>query len=388
MSHNKYPKISDNSNKWELPRKVKGLVFVATEKVHGANFAVVVKRSCNKNKEDTNNTDINNNTNIDNTNIDNVDVSFAKRTDMLSPDDDFFNCRSHGLTDNLTPKAISTFNYYINNNCNNEDEKNNIIMTIYGEIFGGMYPETLVKPNPHVGPVQTGVFYSPDIHFIAFDIGITINKQDENDINNKIQNRYFIDFDDAIELLENNGFMCVKPLCRGPLDKCMSCDIYFDSTIPSRLGLPPLEKGSNTAEGVVVKLAKELKVSGDKNRCIMKRKTQHFCEAQYTDDGMKRLHQEALNRRQKGLKLDEKLIQNESLAMVTLQRLQNVISKIGQVEYPSKQHLKSLQQSMCADIDEDLIEVVGDIKLVTHNINELTKLNVKNLIEKHFNMSF
>ena len=43
-----------------------------------------------------------------------------------------------------------------------------MIIIIYGELFGGIYPDI----NTGFKPVQKGIYYSPSIHFIAFDIYI------------------------------------------------------------------------------------------------------------------------------------------------------------------------------------------------------------------------
>lgn len=40
----------------------------------------------------------------------------------------------------------------------------------YGELFGGKYPHPDVAAHPDVRPIQSGVYYCPDLRFAAFDV--------------------------------------------------------------------------------------------------------------------------------------------------------------------------------------------------------------------------
>merc|ERR1719401_344116 len=78
--------------------------------------------------------------------------------------------------------------------------------------------------------------------------------------------RQFMDFHAAQNLCENSGLMFAQPLCEGSLSECLDFPIEFETTLPARLGLPPLAPGAeggaeggdrNVAEGVVVRPAHE-----------------------------------------------------------------------------------------------------------------------------------
>jgi hypothetical protein len=58
--------------------------------------------------------------------------------------------------------------------------------------------------------------------------------------------RTYLDFEEAQKLFETAGIFCVQPLFVGTYEKCLDFNIQFQSTIPKRLGLPPI--ANNKAE--------------------------------------------------------------------------------------------------------------------------------------------
>lgn len=161
---------------------------------------------------------------------------------------------------------------------------------LFGELCGGRYPHPDVPPDPRVEAVQTGVYYSPTIEFYAFDIALQVSGR----INEATQDSiFFVDYDkvslpflfflrlvelpshslllpQALELFRSAGILCAEPLgmgeltfrssarCRtsltfvliaGSYEEMLDYPIEFESTIPSRLGLPALPQ-PNKAEGV------------------------------------------------------------------------------------------------------------------------------------------
>lgn len=84
---------------------------------------------------------------------DNGEVRYAKRKGIIKENDYFFGY-----------KKILDFNL----------EKIRLIFSllkkdkafIYGELFGGIYPGM----TSDVNPVQSGIYYSPNLEFYAFDI--------------------------------------------------------------------------------------------------------------------------------------------------------------------------------------------------------------------------
>merc|ERR1719375_989102 len=99
---------------------------------------------------------------------------------------------------------------------------------IYGELFGGRYPHPQVRPEPWQ-PVQCGVWYAPGLHFQAFDVAVDVAGV-----------RSFLDFSVAREACEACGLPFAIPLHQGSLSECLEYPIEFETTIPSRLGLPSI----------------------------------------------------------------------------------------------------------------------------------------------------
>lgn len=119
--------------------------------------------------------------------------------------------------------------------------------------------------------VQREIFYCSGLEFYAFDIAIqrTVSAPKE-----------YIDFSRALDLFEQHKLFYAKPLFVGSLADCTNFDVNFNTTIPARLGLPPI--AGNFAEGVVIKPLLALLIdtakSKSKVRAIFKHKAQRFDE--------------------------------------------------------------------------------------------------------------
>merc|ERR1712159_826758 len=137
-----------------------------------------------------------------------------------------------------------------------------VSVLIYGEYFGGYYPGHPAEPG--LKKEQPGIAYSPGHHFYAFDVCF--------------YGSVFLDFDDARALLLAAGFPLVAaPLWRGTVKELLAIDVEtFETTIPSQLGHPPLEKW-RIAEGIVIRPIKEVRFGT--HRAILKKKAIAFWEA-------------------------------------------------------------------------------------------------------------
>ncbi|MEV7614161.1 RNA ligase family protein [Streptomyces sp. NPDC089799] len=225
-----YPKIPSRTRL--SGTRVRG-DWVALEKVHGANFAVVCDRT---------------------------GVRPAKRRELLGESglDAFFGVariwpalavaaercaavlrREHGV-DASTP------------------------VTVYGELAGGRYPHRHVPPVPRTEPVQTGVWYAPDLHWLPFDATIAGNGNGNGSRNGSGDGEGEGEGDGEGGLLwvadhvlrgaaEAAGLHCVPLVARGPLDRVQHESPVFPTRVPALLGLPGLP--GNLAEGLVVKPA-------------------------------------------------------------------------------------------------------------------------------------
>lgn len=160
--------------------------------------------------------------------------------------------------------------------------ENNIV--VYGELFGGWYPESQYWNGPEgtrinnkgvsIVPfedraIQEGIYYSPNIEYIVFDVAI---------IKDKLE---YLDYFTMIEYLKKTGFMYAKALQIGTFKEVQQYNINFDSYIPIELGLEPLPLNTNIAEGIVIKpvITHLVKDKNNNNiRCLIKIKNKKFLE--------------------------------------------------------------------------------------------------------------
>ena len=237
-----YEKMTETSGVWDTKRiksfksKDKKDAWIVTEKIHGANFSFVV---------------------------DNTGVRAAKRGAILEEgsEDEFFNCKT--VIDTNKQHMIDLYNQIKNTlNCDS--------ITVFGELFGGRYPHPDTPSCTQ--PVQQGVWYSPNIDWMAYDICVTISDT----------NRRYLPYGDCIELFKMFNIKYVPILFTGTFSLCSNYKLPFQSTIASNVGYPPLP-GDNKAEGVVIKpFQNELLVplvgKSKLTRAIIKLKCSSFSE--------------------------------------------------------------------------------------------------------------
>jgi len=251
--------------------------WVVMEKVHGAQFSIY---------------------------YDGNQMQVSSRTSFLTEDTDFFNWQKV-MEDNRS-HMIKLYDLL------KQETPDLQQVVVYGELFGGSYPHPDVPKVKDAKRLQKGVYYHPDNLFYAFDI--------------RVDNR-FLTVDDTEPLFESSGFFYAKTLFRGPLEECIKHPDNFPSKISQWLGLPPID--DNIAEGIVIKPVEPrfLRV-GD--RVILKSKNEKFKERK--------------SKKKRPVKQDAPLseaalkVQAELEALVTANRLQNVLSKKGELPYPLPQN--------------------------------------------------
>ncbi|WP_170991089.1 RNA ligase family protein [Herbidospora galbida] len=113
---------------------------------------------------------------------------------------------------------------------------------LYGELAGGGYPHPDVASVDGVGPVQTGVWYSPDLVWLTFDGAVRSGSGVR-----------WLGRDELGALVESVGLSLVPLVGRGRRTEVLELPVDFDSLVPRTLGLPEL--AGNRAEGYVVKPA-------------------------------------------------------------------------------------------------------------------------------------
>ena len=212
---------------------------------------------------------------------------------------------------------------------------------MYGELFGGAYPHPEVAAVPGLQAVQKGVWYSHELCFLGFDLLLYPAETGAAPI--------YADFGAARAACEGAGFMFAAPLYTGTLAGCLEFGERFDSTIPARLGLPAIP-GANLAEGVVIKAVK----TGGGQRAIFKVKIPEFSEAaEYQNNDWK-----ASKGGSSGYDAAQQLLLCEMLALVTENRLNNVLSKHGRIHKGDKAGCKLVLHDLKVDVIEDLAVTV------------------------------
>lgn len=233
-----YDRIAEKPEKWSLDeaayRAIQKARWIVTEKIHGANVSFVT---------------------------DGKRLRCAKRKSFLAPDEDFYGV--YEVAQRLEETLFSLFAAL------KEEYPDLIRIAVYGELFGGGYPHPEVAPVLGVQPIQTGVYYCPQIEFCAFDLAV------------ERPTRSFLPFEEALTFFKNAALFCAEPLFTGSYEEALAYPIGFLSTIPKRLNLPPLE--ANKAEGIVLKPNEPLYMETEqgKARIIIKKKIPEFKEEKF-----------------------------------------------------------------------------------------------------------
>lgn len=313
-SHTQYEKIAERPEQWGLEdrgyRALKKSPWVVTEKIHGANFALL---------------------------SDGQAVRCAKRKALLAEGEDFFGHTA--LLPRLVP-AVLRLHARVR-----EQHPDAVHVTLYGELFGGAYPHPDVPTVPGVQAVQTGVYYSPRIEFCAFDLA----REDAQG------ERHYLDAEVLLRLCEEEGVLAAKPLFVGSYEEALEYPTGFESHVPGWLGLPPLP--GNLAEGVVIKPRMDLWVPSAKGRVrpVLKHKIAQFAEDE-------RFHGAAKWKPApvQGAWLSEEDLRGLATGYANEARLASAVSKLGPPPSESSPEAEALRRLLEEDLLEQLETDAGD----------------------------
>lgn len=282
LDHMYYPKIA---NRPPSDMTYHSAQWVATEKIHGAQFVVGVNER---------------------------EVKYGKRKAWLQDDEPFFGWQIvRNLLDTSARKLFSTFSGIS-------------ALYLYGELFGGGYPHDDVKNSTLLAPVQTGIWYSPDIRYAVFDMLIV---RDENPI--------FLSFSDVESLVATTQLLTVPVLGYGAYDTLKMLPVRYDSKVHAQLGLPGIK--NNYAEGFVLKPACEM---AGHNRPVVKHKIPEFSENRFGES-------QPFN--SQSMPSVEELSEMTSM-MINRMRIESARSKVGE------QH--------DAIVEESVLDVLVDLESI------------------------
>jgi Rnl2 family RNA ligase len=226
MLHRPYPKISQTLAQVSLGDSR----WIATEKIHGAQFVVATEGST---------------------------VAFGKRKAWLEHDEPFFGWQA---LRNELELAVRNFHAELARSCS---------LYMYGELFGGSYPDGKTPALPGISAVQTGIWYSPTLQYAAFDVLLVEDEHAEP---------RFMAHHELEALAEVVELRTVPVLGRGSRNELMRLSVRFETRVPELLGLAPLS--ANVAEGLVLKPDLEIEAG---QRPIVKRKIPEFDELQFDE---------------------------------------------------------------------------------------------------------
>lgn len=283
--------------------------FYITEKIHGANFSVYISKN---------------------------EVKFAKRTDFLSDDSNFFSFQK--LNDKYNFELIQDSNIL------KQDDVDYLI--IYGELCGGSYPNMPVIPN--VSKVQKEIAYSNDIEFVVFDVVIVY----------KNGNKLVLDYGNVERFCNVYELNYTPILFEGTLDMCLEWSSKHkadESEIYKLFNMPKLE--SNIREGHVIKPLFE-SFFKESRLGIFKDKNEKFKERKNATNSEKPIAEYSIE-------FNEKL--NELDSMICKNRFNNVVSKFGDYTIQNFRDIMTL-------LYEDIIEEADISNLSEINQNDIKKI--------------
>jgi Rnl2 family RNA ligase len=220
-----YPKISIHPNRND---DFKG-PWIAQEKIHGAQLVIGVTTD---------------------------EIHFGKRKSWLRPNDSFFGWQI--MRPELEVLARSLYQAF----CPSKKES----LYIYGELCGGMYPYPDVLMIEGFSPVQTGVWYSPKLHWFPFDAVIVSSTKEE----------YFVNPLELIEKVKARGGLTPPIIHQGTRAELVNIPVRFTTKVPNLFGLSPIAQ--NWAEGLVLKPATSMPTS---KRVVSKHKIEEFNEKRF-----------------------------------------------------------------------------------------------------------
>lgn len=303
-----YEKMPNNLKKLGLSEsdfsKMEKLKWVVTEKVHGANFSFVYE---------------------------NGSLKFAKRKEYLNWTDDFFGFQL--VVSKLENNILRLF----------EKLSSDIAAEkyiIYGELFGGKYPHPEVVPLKDIHAIQTGVYYTPDIEFCAFDIAIETDGSDS---------KYYLDYESSVAYFDEFKIFYAKPLLIGKFNEAMNFNIRINSAVPKEFNLPELN--DNLIEGVVIKPFNQLD-NNDFQRPIIKLKNPEFDEEEKFHEAEKWSFIPNVSSKTEELSF----IVDELRNYVTQNRLKSAVSKIGTLDLNNHSRVSEIKKEFLEDVITDFNE--------------------------------
>lgn len=233
-------------------------------------------------------------------------IECAKRGSVLTPDEKFYNHQEF-----KTKYSSQIFEIFSEINSMLENIQS---IQVDGEYIGGSYSHPDIEQDDRYCRIQKGVSYCPNHEFYAYDIRCFRVESDGT------ESSFYVDYDVMALIFEKVGILYAKPVARGTFAEMCRMSNIFESIIPSNLSFPQIE--SNQAEGLVIRPVIEHTYRTG-SRIILKSKNKKFCEVINTKRNT--------TKTSKNKVYIDPNIANCIDSMVNMNRLDSVISKIGEV---------------------------------------------------------
>ena len=234
---------------------------------------------------------------------------------------------------------------------------------LFGEICGGQYPHVDVPKVKNASKVQKGVYYAPDNKWLMFDICYVTNDGEKTFLSGK----HFIDFATRYSIRTVPILAVADNLTEA---------LTYSNAEPSRVGtgmygLPELE--DNIMEGVVIRCY-DRDVWTGQHRAIIKNKNDRFAE---------KSHERKHNVQQEELPEYLKNIMETALQYVTENRIDNVISHLGEIQLEDIGKVIGLtNQDVIKDFQKDTGLLNTLEKVESKKVTKAINTAVANLVRK------
>ena len=292
--------VAENPIDFTAARVLQGITasdkWVATEKVHGANFQLF---------------------------CDGEEVRPGSRSQFV--DENFYACGP--VVERYKSNVLSIFDYI---NRNSTGIKS---IAVFGELFGGLFEG---RKETHAKTVQKGVHYIPHNDMIVFDIRVDYEVDSDGTVEH-----WFLPFSIVNDLIAREGMKTTPVIGVGEFRSVMALPNDKDSLIPGIYGLTATQP--NVMEGIVIRpLYGDLYLPNG-SRAIVKSKNEKWSEKQKTK----------IKNKPKNF---EHPVQKDILEYINTNRLEAVLSKIGGIESCEPSDFGKVLGMMSSDVVEDLIK--------------------------------
>ncbi len=271
--------------------------------------------------------------------VNRTQIRMAKRSCLIADDENFYGAPK--IKEELKVKIRDLFRSF------HPRPKQVAVM---GEIFGGSYPHPKIAQDNQARKVQPGIYYCPDNQFMIFDI--------------KVDDEY-LDFDEMQAKCEFFELPFIGALATGSFKECLKHKNKFSSTIHKYYHLPKIK--DNICEGIVIRPNKT-KFLYRGSRVMLKSKNDKWSE----------------NIKPKKSKVTTELseeagkIKEVIKSMITENRYNSVVSKIGEVTVPM---FGEIMKAFNKDVLEEAYEYPSEL---AYQFNALDKSEQK-IIKKSMN---